>query len=94
MRRLATALGIVLLRTAGFLPVAPLLVDARMNRVAKVDLPPVPAEAQRLHRSLRIADLHNDFLLWSRDPKRHASRGHSDLPRLRQAKSDCRCSAS
>ena len=29
-----------------------------------------------------MADLHSDFLLWSRDPLKRANRGHTDLPRL------------
>ncbi|PSR00678.1 MAG: peptidase M19 [Bacteroidetes bacterium SW_11_64_17] len=31
-----------------------------------------------------VADLHNDLLLWSRDPLQRYDRGHTDIPRLRE----------
>ncbi|MEQ9562005.1 MAG: dipeptidase [Woeseiaceae bacterium] len=38
--------------------------------------------AAALHKSLFIADLHSDSLLWKRDLTRRADIGHMDLPRL------------
>src|SRR5262249_50770406 len=35
-----------------------------------------------LHKSLLIADLHADSLLWGRDLLQRSSRGHVDVPRL------------
>jgi microsomal dipeptidase-like Zn-dependent dipeptidase len=35
-----------------------------------------------LHKSLIIADLHSDALLWERDLLKENSRGHVDIPRL------------
>jgi len=40
------------------------------------------AEAQALHQTLNIVDLHADPLLWERDLLTRNARGHVDLPRL------------
>ena len=39
--------------------------------------------ARALHRSLWVADLHADSLLWGRDLLERATRGQVDIPRLR-----------
>ncbi|AEV35618.1 Peptidase M19, renal dipeptidase [Pseudovibrio sp. FO-BEG1] len=39
-------------------------------------------DAQALHSKLRVADLHNDVLLWGRDITKASETGHSDLPRF------------
>jgi len=44
---------------------------------------PVSEEAAALHASLVVGDLHSDTLLWHRDLRDRGSRGHVDLPRLR-----------
>lgn len=45
--------------------------------------PPPPSErALALHRSLWVADLHADSLMWNRDPAERHSRGRVDVPRL------------
>lgn len=84
LRRAALAAAVLLLAAAGaFFYVVPPAVAARMNRVAAEGPPPTVSErARRLHASLRIADLHDDLLLWDRDPLRRSTRGHSDVPRL------------
>jgi microsomal dipeptidase-like Zn-dependent dipeptidase len=56
----------------------------RVDPVTVMDLPAPPLEHLALHRRLFVADLHVDTLLWGRDALRRASRGHADLPRLRQ----------
>jgi len=61
--------------------VAPLLVDAALNRSGRVGTP-VSAVAAALHRRLWIADLHADALLWNRNLLEEHRRGHVDLPRL------------
>lgn len=83
-RRLGGAAVVVLVLGALFFGLAPRLVDMRMNSVSEIRLPPVSAEARSLHGSVPVVDLHNDLLLWSRNPARRYERGHSDLPRLRQ----------
>lgn len=57
-------------------------IDARVNAVIAHDPYPVSDEAQALHASLRVADLHADTLLWARDPLKRHKRGHTDVPRL------------
>ena len=58
--------------------------DAKMNKV--VDHPPyeISDKAKALHKQLYIADLHTDSLLWRRNPVKRWTRGHVDLPRLRE----------
>ncbi|MGE0556524.1 MAG: dipeptidase [Gemmatimonadales bacterium] len=56
--------------------------DGRSNQVRVVPLPPLDSAAARLHRTLAVADLHADQLLWPRDLTERSSRGHVDLPRL------------
>jgi membrane dipeptidase len=60
------------------------LADRLINRTTIP--PPYTAgpEAERLHQSLFVADLHADTLLWRRDLLERASYGHVDLPRLRE----------
>lgn len=67
---------------AVFFYVLPARVDARVNMVLPHDPYEVSAEAQRLHETLRVADLHADTLLWMRNPARRHQRGETDLPRL------------
>jgi microsomal dipeptidase-like Zn-dependent dipeptidase len=60
------------------------LADRLINRTI---LPPpytAQPEAEKLHRSLFVVDLHADTLLWSRDLLKLGSHGHVDLPRLRE----------
>jgi microsomal dipeptidase-like Zn-dependent dipeptidase len=83
MKKLLTILLALLLLVAfGYFVIAPWYVDDAFNRVA--ELPPyeASAEAEALHEQLFLADLHDDLLLWSRDPLRRYQRGHTDLPRL------------
>lgn len=61
--------------------VAPILVDAMLNRSGRVGTP-VSAAATALHRTLWIADLHADALLWNRNLLEEHRRGHVDVPRL------------
>jgi microsomal dipeptidase-like Zn-dependent dipeptidase len=86
MARILSGLAALLLFGGAivFFFVLPARVDASRNRV--VDHTPfaVSASAREFQRSLRVADLHNDFLLWDRDLLKRHARGHSDLPRLRE----------
>lgn len=60
------------------------LADRIQNRT--VLSPPYRASpgAAGFHRNAFVADLHADTLLWDRDLLATSSRGHVDLPRLRQ----------
>lgn len=66
----------------GFFGVAPGYLEASMNRVDGKELIKVSPEAEALHQSLLIVDLHSDTLMWKRNLLDPANRGHQDLPRL------------
>lgn len=57
-------------------------VDSGFNTTVEHEPYAVSAEAQALHDSLTIADLHADSLLWRRNLLKRNSRGHVDVPRL------------
>jgi membrane dipeptidase len=56
--------------------------ESRMNPVTPGDWPAPSEAALALHRSLRIADLHADSLLFGRDLVLRGTRGHVDIPRM------------
>ena len=66
----------------GFFGIAPGYLENSMNRIDGKELIVVSPEAQALHDSLLVVDLHSDTLMWKRDLTRPANRGHEDLPRL------------
>ena len=57
--------------------------DAQMNAVVRPAPYIVSKQAQALHDSLRVADLHADTLLWARNPAKQHDYGQTDFPRLR-----------
>lgn len=74
----------VILVAGGFIFfILPARIDADMNVVRPHAAYTPSAEAEALHATLPVADLHSDMLLWMRDPTRWNDRGHTDLPRLR-----------
>jgi Zn-dependent dipeptidase, microsomal dipeptidase homolog len=75
--------GLLGLTVVGYFTVAAPIADGRFN--PKPDGPAAPGSdrAQAVHDTLAVADLHNDLLLWPRDPLDRYDRGHSDVPRLR-----------
>jgi membrane dipeptidase len=64
-----------------FYGAAPLL-DWVANGGTGEDPPPPSVRATELHRSLWVADLHADSLMWNRDPGERHLRGRVDVPRL------------
>ena len=72
----------VALAAIGFFGIGPGYIEADMNRIDGKELIKVSPEAEALHKSLMIVDLHSDTLMWKRDLTRPAGRGHEDLPRL------------
>lgn len=76
--------GVLLLALVAFFIFAPGIVERDHNQIDGEPLPPVSEEAQALHDTLAIVDLHGDTLLWKRDMLNPADRGHIDLPRLQQ----------
>ncbi|WP_310622352.1 dipeptidase [Flexibacterium corallicola] len=76
---IATAiLGIVAVNSGGVAQ----YIDRQQNKTLAHAPYQISPQAQKLHQSLRIADLHNDALLWDRHLSKHQSYGHTDLPRL------------
>src|SRR5689334_11232742 len=71
---------IIVLIAAWFL--LPGIVERRFNRTLHTPPYKPSTQAQALHRTLTVADLHADSLLWGRNLLRRSSRGHIDLPRL------------
>nr|WP_247710294.1 dipeptidase [Qipengyuania huizhouensis] len=73
----------VIAALVAFFTIAPGYVERDLNRIDGEPLIAVSQEARDLHADLQIVDLHSDTLLWKRDMTQRASRGHVDLPRLR-----------
>jgi len=62
----------------------PRVVEGRYNRVRIRPPYAIPVEATNLQKTLFVADLHADTLLWGRDLLTRTTIGHVDLPRLQQ----------
>lgn len=84
MKRIASiTIALLAIAIAAFLLLAPGIAERSMNKVVGTEASVSP-RAEALHRTLTIADLHGDTLLWQRDLLERGSRGHIDLPRLRE----------
>ena len=84
MRRWLIACGVIVgLVLIGVFGLAPVLVERSMNVVEPVAMRVTP-QARALHRTLFIADMHADTLLWQRDLLDRSARGQVDLPRLEE----------
>jgi microsomal dipeptidase-like Zn-dependent dipeptidase len=82
-RRLLIGVAVLIaVATLSFFFVVPRVVGARMNRVDDTRAIAVSARAEALHKTLFVADLHNDVLLWDRDPVQLGWWGHTDVQRL------------
>jgi len=60
----------------------PAMVENRRNKVLHPGPYHASPAAEALHKSLIVADLHADSLLWKRNLLERSSRGHVDIPRL------------
>jgi len=80
-RRRGLLLGLLAIVLFFFFGAAPLL-DAIANGSTGKPPPPPRPEALALHRSLWVADLHADSLMWNRAPEERHDRGRVDVPRL------------
>ncbi|MGH7713056.1 MAG: membrane dipeptidase, partial [Gemmatimonadaceae bacterium] len=81
--RVLLVLGVILVLS--LLPIAftvPQFIDSDTNTLIPDRLITVSAQAKALHATLWVVDLHNDLLLWNRDPLLEHVRGHTDVPRL------------
>lgn len=81
MKRLRWLLILVIILAAAWFAL-PGIVERRFNRTLHPPPYQPSAQAQSLHRTLTVADLHGDSLLWGRNLLRRSTRGHIDLPRL------------
>lgn len=82
-KKIFIVLGAILLVALGaFFFFLPGYVGRRMN--ATTEGPPYAASerAKALHKTLLVADLHTDTLMWDRDLLKRGDWGHVDLPRL------------
>ncbi|HVO78776.1 MAG TPA: membrane dipeptidase [Candidatus Bathyarchaeia archaeon] len=62
--------------------VGPSILDRSQNHTLQPGPYRVSPEAEALHKTLLVADLHADSLLWGRDLLAASKAGHVDLPRL------------
>lgn len=67
---------------AAFLTFAPKIADSTMNPITAHAPYVIRDDAQALHDSLIIGDLHADSLLWNRDLLTRNDYGHVDIPRM------------
>jgi microsomal dipeptidase-like Zn-dependent dipeptidase len=74
-------LAVVIIFAAAWL-LLPGIIERRFNHTLHAPPYQPSAQALALHRTLTVADLHADSLLWGRNLLRRSSRGHIDLPRL------------
>lgn len=74
--------ALVLVAVLLFLTVGASIVDRRMNTVILKPPYVVSPAAQAVHDRLRVADMHDDLLLWPRDPDVRGTSGSTDIPRL------------
>lgn len=84
---LRLVLGFIALAALGaflFIVLAPPYFDNRMNPVAEHEPYVISDDAQALHATIPVADLHADSLLWNRDLLKRNDRGHVDIPRMRE----------
>ena len=81
----AATAGVVAAGVAARRPVGAALVartERRLNQIHRPGPYPASDRARELHRTLFVADLHADSLLWGRDLLERGERGHVDVPRL------------
>ena len=82
-KKLLVTLALVVAALAlAFFFVAPAVVERRSNGTRQKPPYNVSERARALHKTLLVADLHADSLLWNRDLLERAARGHVDIPRL------------
>ena len=85
MKKVAlTLIGLVAVAVIAFLIFGPAWFEKQTNMVDGKPLPEISAEAQRLHDSLMIVDLHGDTLLWKRKITDSVDYSHIDLERMQE----------
>ncbi|MGB3500218.1 MAG: membrane dipeptidase [Mesorhizobium sp.] len=74
--------ALILLGAGFFFFVLAGIVEGQMNQVRQAPPYTVSERASALHKTLTVADLHADSLLFGRDLNAKATRGQVDVPRL------------
>lgn len=77
-------LGLIVIVAIAWFTFAPAAFEKQTNMIDGEPLPEIRADAQKLHDSLLIVDLHGDTLLWKRKITDSVDRGHIDLQRLQK----------
>lgn len=77
-------LGLIIIAAIAWFTFAPAEFEKQTNMIDGEPLPEIRADAQELHDSLLIVDLHGDTLLWKRKITDSVDRGHIDMKRLQQ----------
>ncbi len=83
VRKIAIALGTLLVLVALAFAFLPALLETALNRVGQ--RPPYTTQPWARELMKDSVDLHADPLLWGRDLLQRSSRGQVDLPRLQEA---------
>lgn len=79
---LLSLLTLLIIAVVAFLIIGPSYFEKQTNQIDGEPLPEITAEAQTLHDSLFIVDLHGDTLLWKRKITDSVDYGHIDLKRM------------
>jgi hypothetical protein len=74
-------LALLVIAAIAFFVLAPGIVENAQNKVVGVPLN-ISARALAVQKTLDVADMHADSLLWKRDLLTRSTRGMVDLPRL------------
>lgn len=82
MRWILGILAFIAAAAIATLIVGPGMVESSLNTVEPHAPYKVSDAASSLHKTMNLADLHTDSLLWGRDLLVRGTRGHVDIPRL------------
>ena len=82
MKKLLTVLVILGLLLIVVRLIGPSILERQQNHTLQPGPYHVSAEAEALHKTLLVADMHADSLLWGRNLLKASKAGHIDLPRL------------
>lgn len=83
MKKVLISVAVIIVASVvGVLLFAPSYLENTTNVVVEHTPYEISSEAQILHNTLQVADLHSDTLLWARNPIDRSDIGHVDIPRL------------
>ncbi len=82
MKKLLTVVVVLGLLAIAARLVGPSILDRSQNHTLQPGPYHVSTEAEALHKTLLVADMHADSLLWGRNLLQPSHAGHIDLPRL------------